>query len=333
MTSPHVRSSFGASAMRAQGNVHFAKNDAAEGMMDMAPSLKGLDKTAWLSSLSGTVTAYGQFQRLGQRHISVLVEKSNTLLVTFETYAGIQTLSETAHPLGWRMVEMNQWSHMAVISDGDTWFRDPAVYAYFDHLADTCFFDEFDQVVFYGAGPCGYAAAAFSVAAPGSRLLLVQPQATLEAGMTEWDPRFPELRRADFRSRYGYAPDMIEAADHAYIVYDPHQTEDAMHATLFQRPNVTRLRMPMMGASLQTDLLDMYMLEDMLDATHDGTLTVPEFAFMARARRTHMPYLRRLLTRLEHQGRDDLIEILCQWVTRRMAAPRFEQKLRSLHAS
>jgi len=71
----------------------------------------------------------------------------------------------------------------------------------------------------------------------------------------------------------------------------------------------------------------------MLDATHDGTLSVPEFAFMARARRTHMPYLRRLLTRLEQEERDDLIEILCQWVTRRMPAPRFEQKLRSLHVS
>ena len=67
------------------------------------------------------------------------------------------------------MVREHRWSHMALISDSDTWFRDPAVYGWFDRLVDEGFFDEFDRVLFYGAGPCGYAAAAFSVSAPGAQ--------------------------------------------------------------------------------------------------------------------------------------------------------------------
>jgi hypothetical protein len=42
---------------------------------------------------------------------------------------------------------------------------------------DDGFFDEFEQVIFYGSGSSGYAAAAFSVAAPGATVIAVQPQA------------------------------------------------------------------------------------------------------------------------------------------------------------
>ena len=41
-----------------------------------------------------------------------------------------------------------------------------AVYGFFDQILDDGFFDEFDTIIFYGAGPCGYAATAYSVAAP-----------------------------------------------------------------------------------------------------------------------------------------------------------------------
>ena len=108
-----------------------------------------------------------------------------------------------------------------MVAEGQSWFRDPAVFAYFDRLVDDGFFDEFERVIFYGAGPCGYAAAAYSVAAPGATVVAVQPQATLDPRMTEWDDRFVEMRRTSFTDRYGYAPDMLDAADQAFVLYDP----------------------------------------------------------------------------------------------------------------
>ena len=65
------------------------------------------------------------------------------------------------------------------------------------------------------------------------------------------------MRRLDFTSRYGYAPDMLDAAGKAFVLYDPMDRLDAMHAALFARPNVTLLRLRHMGAALQGALLRM----------------------------------------------------------------------------
>ena len=40
----------------------------------------------------------------------------------------------------------------------------------------------------------------------------MQPQATLDPRVAEWDDRFLHMRRTDFTDRYGYAPDMLDAA-------------------------------------------------------------------------------------------------------------------------
>jgi hypothetical protein len=300
------------------------------GTLKFDASLQGLDRDEWLNSVADIVDEDGYVQRLGDRHFSTFLEDTRTLLVTFETLQGIEALSDKSHPLGWEMVKHHRWSHLSVISDGDTWFRDKAVFAYFDRLSDDGFFDDFDRVVFYGAGSCGYAAAAFSVAAPGADVLVVQPQATLDPEVAEWDTRFAGMRRVDFTDRYGYAPDMLDAAHHAYVVYDPYQPEDAMHAALFSKPNVTKLRVRHMGAALQTDLLNMGVLFDLLSLTREGRLDPVKFARSMRKRRGYLPYLRRLLIRLDQADRTHLMQCLCENVVRRLNAPRFERKLDAL---
>ena len=66
--------------------------------------------------------------------------KKPILLVTFETVATLRATSPNSHPFGWELFKENGWSHLSIISDGDTWFRDPKVYAYFDRLVDDGFF-------------------------------------------------------------------------------------------------------------------------------------------------------------------------------------------------
>lgn len=293
-------------------------------------ALGDMTRQEWISEVTDLIGAHGYLTPIGQKHIASFVEDGTTLLVTFETHQGIQTLSTQAHPLGWDLVKTAGWSHLGLISDGDTWFRDPAVYAFFDRLVDDGFFDEFDTVLFYGAGPCGYAAAAFSVTAPGAKVLAIQPQATLDPRVAEWDKRFPEMRRANFTDRYGYAPDMLDAASEAWIIFDPAETEDAMHAALFTKPRVTKLPMRNMGRILQTSLLQMNVLHALIVATGQGALTPIRFAKLMRARRDHLPYLRRLLAKLDHQGRHSLLHALCRNVADRLAAPRFVKRLQLL---
>ncbi|MCE8008779.1 phosphoadenosine phosphosulfate reductase [Aestuariivita sp.] len=290
-------------------------------------SLAGLDKQAWKAELAKLAEECGMFQPLGDKHFATFIEDKNTLLVTFETVDGIRTLSEDAQPLGFDMIGALGWSHLAVISDGDTWFRDPLIYGFFDRLIDDGFFEGFEKIVFYGAGPCGYAAAAYSVAAPGATVIAIQPQATLDPRMTEWDERFPEMRRTSFTDRYGYAPQMLEAAEQAYILYDPREDLDAMHSALFERANVTRLRLPMMGGALQTSLIDMHIVYRMIVQAGQGKFSERAFYRMYRARRDYPPYLRNVLARLDRDERETLSMALCRNVTSRMHAPKFGRRL------
>ncbi|MCX7566203.1 phosphoadenosine phosphosulfate reductase [Sulfitobacter sp. F26169L] len=299
----------------------------ADESLNFTTSLAGMKKADWLAAVEELCEEDGYFERLGKRHYAAFIEKSATLLVTFETLQGIPALSSLAQPLGWEMMLAHDWSSLCIASNGDTWFRDKSVYGYFDRLIDDGFFDEFEQVIFYGAGPCGYAAAAYSVASPEARVLAVQPQATLDPRITEWDDRFTDMRRMDFTSRYGYAPDMLDGATAAYVVYDPREQLDAMHAALFTRPNTRKLRLRHMGDAIQTDLLEMEQLAPLLLAIMDDTLDDLGFARMMRSRRMHPPYLRNLLAALDKDGRESLALALARNVTARMHAPRFARRL------
>ena len=304
-------------------------------MQDLAKtlevSLAEMSKRDWLTALAELSEENGHFQPLGKKHFSSYIAGSETLLVTFESYDGIQRISPNAHPLGWEVAKVLGWSSLSVMSDGQSWFRDRKVYAYFDDLIDDGFFEEFDNVVFYGAGPCGYAAAAYSIAAPGARVLALQPQATLDPRVAEWDERFIRQRRLDFTSRYGYAPDMIDAAQEAFVIYDPEELEDAMHAALFTRPNVHKLRLRHAGGALQFSLRNMKILSRLIALGGTGRLTPEIFAKLARARREDRQYLRNLLRHLDDKGRTKLAHALCKNVTTRMdGVPAFERRLKGL---
>ncbi|MBU2963385.1 phosphoadenosine phosphosulfate reductase [Citreicella sp. C3M06] len=294
--------------------------------------LSGLRRGQWISQIASIGDAEGFSEPLGRRHHGIFVERGHTLLVSFESLPGIEALSDNATPLGWELAQTEGWSSLALISARDTWFRDQRVFEFFDQLLDDGFFDEFEQVIFYGAGPCGYAAAAYSVTSPGARVLMLQPQATLDPRVTEWDERFAESRRVDFTSRFGYAPDMLDACEKAFVLYDPRERLDAMHSALFERKGVTRYRLPFMGGALQADLIELGLLVPLLKAVADDSLTTLSFARMMRARRDHLPYLRKLLAKVEKSGRTAMAERLCENVLNRLEAPRFRRRLEAIRA-
>jgi len=296
------------------------------------PELSDLPLGQWLDKLSRLSEEHGDFTPLGNAHFASLITGNETLLVSFETIQGIRALSDNAAPLGWELTRGLGWTSLCIASNGDTWFRDPDVYAFIDSLIDDGFFDAYEQVLFYGAGPCAYAAAAFSVACPGATVLAIQPQATLDPRVTEWDDRFTDMRRTDFTSRYGYAPDMLDAAAHAYVLYDPREDLDAMHAALFTKPNVTKLRVRYLGDAIQTHLMQMQILFRLMAKASAGKLTEESFARLWRARRDYLGYWRGVMTALDQSGHDRLNITLCEHITTHYTAPRFARRLRELQA-
>lgn len=291
-----------------------------------------LSDAEWLDGLRRIGERDGYFSPLGKKHAAVLIDRGQSVLfVAFESLFSIRSVSDTGLPLGFDVCSGDRdWSHLTLITTGQDWYRDPRVWTYFDRLIDHGFFENFDQVVFYGAGMCGYAAAAYSVASPGATVLLVSPQATLERPLTEWDDRFPSARKLDFSSRYGYAPEMLEAAEAAYIVFDPNEAEDAMHARLFKGANIShqRYRRGRSGA-IEADLRAMGFLSEFTETLVHGEMTTGRLAELLRHRRRHVPYLRALLARVLAEDRPELTVRLCKAVLKTTPIPRFRHHLES----
>ena len=222
------------------------------------------------------------------------MDAGTNLLVTFEDAEYIRKFNNGSAPRGFHYAQQEGWSHLAIIAKSESWFRDPAIYQYFDLLIDDGFFEDFDNVLFYGTHGGAYAAAAYSVAAPGYTVLALRPQATLDPRIAGWDTRYIAQRRHDFTHRFGYAPDMIDAVNHAYIVFDPLQRFDAMHAGMFTRSNVTALRCTGLGNRLDLALDAMEVHNDLIKGAMFNTLDLDMFNKAMRKRRDNPTYLRNL---------------------------------------
>jgi hypothetical protein len=246
----------------------------------------------------------GYFEELGTRHWALFVDDGPNLLVSFVTLEQVLAQGADGMPPCHCVARAAGWSHLCVIADGDTWYRDRRVYGYFDRLIDEGFFEDFDRVAFTGAGMGGHAACAFSVAAPGAIVLAIAPVATLDPAQAGWDRRHLSARRLDFRSRFGYGPDMIEGASRVFVLCDPEVDEDAMHAALYRKPFVTRLDCRHLGPAPERALVEMDLLRPLIQAACDGTLTRAGWARMWRARHGHAGWLRNVVVKLiEGQGR------------------------------
>ncbi|MEM7717748.1 MAG: phosphoadenosine phosphosulfate reductase [Pseudomonadota bacterium] len=288
-----------------------------------------LSERDWLAALRRVAEAEGSFSGLGADHSAIFVEKGHDVLfVAFETLFGIRSGSETGLPMAFDICERRNWSHMTVLAHRQSWYRDASVFGFVDRLVDYEFFDQFDQVVFYGSGMCGYAAGAFSVAAPGSHVVMVAPQATLDRNHAAWDGRFPSARRLSFSERYADAAHLIEAAETALVLFDPDEMEDAMHASLFRGQNVIRHRYRRGSAgAIESDLRALSLVSQLAELAVAGDMTAASVAKTMRVRRRHVPYLRALLSRVLSEDRPQLTLWMCRNVLNDLPLPRFREHL------
>ncbi len=297
---------------------------------DLNRPLTGLDFGAWLQSVRSIAGRTGQYQPLGPKHFATFVDAGKTLLVTFESVDEAMGQLTNSRPIGWDIVAANGWSHLGLFAVENPWFRDQHIYRFFDDLIDDHFFDDFDQVIFFGTGPCGYAACAYSVAAPGAQVLALSPQASLDQDTAPWDDRFPQAAQLDFTDRYGYAPDLLDAAESATIVFDPEIAFDARHAAMFTGPNVTTVRARQLGVNLRQAFLQMGIMGKAIEHLATKRLASLDVARLLRERKFYGVYQRTLLRRLGE--RPYLAARLCSYVLRQRNAPRFRDYLEHLKA-
>ena len=287
------------------------------------------DRDAWEQRMEQATEDSGYFHSLGDAHWAYFADEGTTLLVSFETIDAVLARPDQM-PLADSLARAHGWSVLTIIADGATWFRDPAVYGFFDRQVDDAFFEDFDQVLFYGAGMAGYAACAFAVTAPGAQVLALNPRATLEPAQSGWDRRDLAARRLNFTARYGYAPDMLEGAAQAVVIHDPTVLPEAMHASLFRAPYITRLSARHMGDALEPALIGMGILPALVDQAMAGDLTSDSFAKLWRVRRNYAPYLNAVLGKAEAARRIRHAIMVCRSVTQRLNSRNFTRRLAKL---
>lgn len=274
---------------------------------DAAPKgASGLGQAAWLGRLAEIGRSHGFFERLGPEHLALFVQEGDTLVVSFDRAARVYGEEKDGLPLGFEAVRKREWSLLSILSLGDTWFRSADLVAFFDELADSGFFDSFEQVIFLGFGPaCGHAACAYSAAAPGAVILASSPAATLDPERAGFERRFRRDRIRDF-SRYGDAPRLVSAARSAVVLYDPTQTAAAAHAGQFHGPSVTLVPLRFTGPSPHRLIAVGSLLVPLLRALVNGRLDRARVAALMRpVRRADPDYLWRLAQVAQSQGQFD----------------------------
>lgn len=291
------------------------------------------EATALDEALERLGQKFGFFRTLGRDHRAVYMEADedvldddqSTLFVSF-----VQTQEDDASiadvcPLGNHLRKSRGWAQLCVLAGSESWFRAPEVYAFFDGLTDDGFFEGFDRVVFFGERMGGYAAAAYSVAAPGAVVIACSPQATLTGSLAGWDGRYREARRLDFTSRYGYAPEMADAAREVFVFFDPYERLDAIHAALFKSDHTRMMPLRLQGPNTGAEMEVAGILDETVVAAAEGRLSAPVFYTMFRRRRTVRRYLRRLLAETDQRERTYLTAMAARAILTYMVGPQLKE--------
>lgn len=273
------------------------------------------DDGGWAAIARDLAGAHG-FYRANASHSFLFIPRGPVLVVTFDNLDLAMGKREDRRPWGFSFVEKQGFSMLGVMANGWTWYRDPWVSDQFDQLAASGFFAGFDRVVFYGASMGGYAACAFSGAAPGADVVAISPQSTVDRRVVPWETRYKTVWDADFSGKYGDAALVSGSARRVTLLYDPFEPLDAGHANRFTLPNTLKLRANLMGHRLGSSLLQMGILTPIILEALGGTLTEAGFYRLLRARRGFPRYQRELFHRLVAHGHPGLARKLGDYLLR-----------------
>ena len=274
------------------------------------------EQSSW-SEIATTLAGQEGFFRDSPDHSFLFMQRSDTLVVTFDNLDIAMGKREDRRPWGFSFIEKQGWSMLGVMANGWTWYRDPWVWQQFDDLRDSGFFKQFKRVVFYGASMGGYAACAFVAACPGADVVAISPQSTLDKAVVPWETRYHTAWGRDYLGSYGDAAQVSTVAGRVFLLYDPYEPLDTGHADRFAGANVVKLRAPLLGHRLGSSLQQMGILAPITLAALNGTLTEAAFYRTLRARKAFPRYQRELFKRALERGRPELARKLGRWVLTR----------------
>ncbi|MBD3678407.1 MAG: hypothetical protein HUJ27_08400 [Rhodobacteraceae bacterium] len=256
----------------------------------------------WAEVARGLIGAEG-FYRANETHSLTHIRRGETLCVTFDNLDIAMEKREDRRPWGYKFIEDQGWSMLAVMAGGWTWFRDPWVSAEFDRLRDEGFFDRFSRVIFYGASMGGYGALVFSAACPGAEVVVFSPQTVLDKALVPWETRYRVAWDLDYSDHYGDAARTLVPARRVNLFYDPYSDLDARHVARLSGGNLVHYRCPFFGHRLGTMLQQMGLLQPLVLKAMEGDLDPQSFHRLLRRRRDLRRWRKEMVERCLERGR------------------------------
>jgi len=306
-----------------------ATADVCGVMLPPATALRAPVDPRW-SEARRAAEASGGFFWEGPENALHYAPLSKRLVVSFDN---ILTVKEEGPrwPWGYDVLRDEMGcSVLGVMGAQRNWFRDDFVHDSFEALAEQSFFQQFDDILFYGASMGGFGALTYSRCAPGAHVLALGPQSTLDASIMPRETRWRWTQKLDWQGRFADAAGHLDAAGHVMIVSDPYFAPDQAHVARLVSDNVTLLRTPFMGHQLPNAFATMRILKPMLRAAIDGVLSPAMFYELFRARRDLPRYQHDLLMEAERRGKTRAAIRICEYTLKKRDAQNIARSLERL---
>ncbi|MDJ0630237.1 MAG: glycosyltransferase family 2 protein [Rhodobacter sp.] len=284
--------------------------------------------------LDATVHARGSkgFLWEGPSNAIMFVPRSKRLVVSFDNVSSAREEGQR-WPWGFKVMSQDMGcSVLGVMGAQRNWFRDDFVHDGFDALRDQGFFDQFDDVLFYGASMGGFGALVYQQCCPGANVLAIAPQSTLNREIVPNEDRWGWTTKLDWTGRYSDAAGTTDGAGKVFVVADPYYPPDYDQVSRLTGDNITWLRTPFMGHQLPNAFVVMGILKDLLYSAVDGRLTPALFYPLFRARRDLPRYQHDLLMQAERRGRTKLAIRVCEYTLKKRHAGNIKRSLDRLRA-
>ena len=263
----------------------------------------------------------------GAENALMFVPKTRRLIVSFDNIHGIKN-AETRWPWGMKRITQDlDCSLLGVMAVYRNWFRHDFVHDAFSVLRDSGFFDQFDDILFYGASMGGFGALTYSRVAPGSRVLAFAPQTTLDRRILPEDDRWGWTKKLDWDGPYADAAADTAAANAIYLISDPFFEPDARQIARLSQANVVHLRTPFMGHQLPNAFEQMGILRPLLQAAASGKLDANLFYNLYRARRDLPRFQHDLLMEAERRQKFRSAIRICEYTLKKRKAGNIQRSL------
>ncbi len=264
----------------------------------------------WYREIFPAGPSDGFYQKMGYHAASFVDRGSDRLIVSFDNLSDAGNPYLDVQPWAAKFVQDHGWSHLGIYSRGPSWYRDARVNEFFDDLRDRKFFARFKSVTFTGTSMGGFAALAYSNHAPGSIVMALSPQSTLDLKKVPWENRFTKAQGFDWTLPYSDAAKTISKAQKIYVLYDHFLENDRKQVERLKSDKIIPLKGFGLGHKTAVLLRRMEMLKPVMEKALTGTLTQQDFYSMIRNRKDLLLYRKVMEAHLIARGKDHRVPVL-----------------------